>query len=580
MQDNNQVNLFREVFALCKRSFWFVVVFSFCINLLMIVPAIYMLQVYDRVITSGSYNTLLVLTLIMVFLMVSMGGLEWVRSRVLIHLGERIDGLLASRLFNAGFVNKLRGAPNSGAQGLQDLFGLKNFVTGNGLFAFLDFPWLPVYLAIMFMFHPLYGWVGVAAALLLLALAFSNEYLTNPLLQEASKKSVVVNQLLTRNFQNAEAVHAMGMQGHVRGKWQPMHDEVQSLQARASKRSAGFTSTSRNIRMLVQSLILGLGGYLVLEQEISPGVMIAGSILLGRALAPIDQLIGAWRGFSAARSQYQRITDLLNEVPDAPPRMQLPAPAGQVSFEQVFVVPPGAQEPVLKNLSFQVKPGEVVAVIGPSASGKSSLARAVLGVWPAAKGVVRLDGADINHWDREQLGPFVGYVPQDVELFDGTVKDNIARFGDVDSEAVVEAAKLAGVHELILRLPEGYDTVIGQSGGVLSGGQRQRIALARAIYRFPKLVVLDEPNSNLDDAGEKDLARTIAELKRRGTAVLVITHRMSLVNGVDKILVLVEGQVRDFDERAKVLAAMNQAARPAPVPVRKVARPPSSGGAS
>lgn len=580
MQDKNQVNLFREVFALCKRSFWFVVVFSFCINLLMIVPAIYMLQVYDRVITSGSYNTLLVLTLIMVFLLVSMGGLEWVRSRVLIHLGERMDGLLASRLFNAGFVNKLRGAPNSGAQGLQDLFGLKNFVTGNGLFAFLDFPWLPVYLAIMFMFHPLYGWVGVAAALILLALAFTNEYLTNPMLQDASKKSVVVNQLLTRNFQNAEAVHAMGMQGSVRGKWQPMHDEVQGLQARASKRSAGLTSASRNIRMLVQSLILGLGGYLVLEQEISPGVMIAGSILLGRALAPIDQLIGAWRGFSAARSQYQRMTDLLNEVPEAPPRMQLPEPVGQLAFEQVFVVPPGAQEPVLKNLTFAVGAGELVAVIGPSASGKSSLARAALGVWPAAKGVVRLDGADINHWDREQLGPFVGYVPQDVELFDGTVKDNIARFGEVDAEAVVEAARLAGVHELVLRLPDGYDTVIGQSGGVLSGGQRQRIALARALYRFPKLVVLDEPNSNLDDAGEKDLARALAELKRRGTTVLVITHRMALVNGVDKIMVLVEGQVRDFDERAKVLAAMNQAARPEPVPVRKVSAPRPSGGKS
>lgn len=574
MQDKTPVNLIKEVFPPCKRSFWFVVVFSFCINLLMIVPAIYMLQVYDRVITSGSYNTLLVLTLIMAFLLISMGGLEWVRSRVLIHLGERIDGLLASRLFNAGFVNKLRGAPNSGSQGLQDLFGLKNFVTGRALFAFLDFPWLPVYLAIMFLFHPLYGWMGVGAALVLLALAFTNEYLTNPMLQEASKKSVGVHQLLTRNFQNAEAVHAMGMQGNVRGKWQPMHEEVQGLQAQASKRSASFTSASRNIRLLVQSLILGLGGYLVLQQEISPGVMIAGSILLGRALAPIDQLIGAWRGFSAARSQYQRITDLLSEVSEEPPRMTLPEPTGQLAFEQVFVVPPGAQEPVLKNLNFQFKPGEVVAVIGPSASGKSSLARAALGVWPAAKGVVRLDGADINQWDREQLGPFLGYVPQDVELFDGTVKDNIARFCQVDAEAVVEAAKLAGVHELILRLPEGYDTVIGQSGGVLSGGQRQRIALARAIYRFPKLVVLDEPNSNLDDAGERDLARAIAELKRRGTTVLVITHRMSLVNAVDKIMVLVEGQVRDFDERAKVLEAMNQASRPAPVPVRKVARRP------
>jgi ATP-binding cassette subfamily C protein EexD len=572
MQDKTQVSLIREMLSLCKRSFWLVVLFSFCINLLMIVPAIYMLQIYDRVITSGSYNTLLVLTLIMAFLMMSMGGLEWVRSRVLIALGGRIDGLFATRLFDAGFVNKLRAAPNSGSQGLQDLFGLKNFVTGNGLFAFLDAPWLPVYLAIMFAFHPLYGWTGVGAAVVLLVLAFVNEYSTNPLLQEASKKSVGVNQLLTRNFQNAEAVHAMGMLGNVRGKWQPLHQEVQALQTRASVRSAGLTNASRNIRMLLQSLILGLGAYLVLEQEISPGVMIAGSILLGRALAPIDQLIGAWRGFSAARSQYQRITELLGEVPKEPPRMNLPEPQGNLAFEQVFVVPPGAQEPVLKNLSFKIAAGEVVAVVGPSASGKSSLARAALGIWPAAKGCVRLDGADIVQWDSEQLGPFIGYVPQDVELFDGTVKDNIARFGDVDSEAVVEAARLAGVHDLILRLPSGYDTVIGQSGGVLSGGQRQRIALARALYKYPKLVVLDEPNSNLDDAGERDLARAMSELKRRNITVLVITHRMSVVGVVDKIMVLTDGQMRDFDERAKVLEAMNQASKPSPVPVRKVIR--------
>lgn len=577
MKKDTHVSVIKEVFTLCKRSFWFVVLFSFCINLLMIVPAIYMLQVYDRVITSGSYNTLLVLTLIMVFLMLSMGGLEWVRSRVLIVLGERIDDLLATRLFNAGFANRLRGASNSGAQGLQDLFGLKNFVTGPGLFAFLDFPWLPVYLAIMFMFHPLYGWVGVAAALILMSLALINEYLTNPLLQDASRKSVGVHQLLTRNFQNAEAVHAMGMLGNIRNQWQPGHRDVQGMQSRASIRSAGFTTASRNIRMLVQSLILGLGAYLVLEQEISPGVMIAGSILLGRALAPIDQLIGAWRGFSSARSQYQRISELLNSVPEEPPRMQLPEPKGRLAFEQVVVVPPGAQEHVLKGLNFAVAQGESVVVIGPSASGKSTLARAVLGVWPAVKGCIRLDGADITQWDREQLGPHVGYVPQDVELFDGSVKDNIARFGPVDAESVVEAAKAAGVHDLILRLPQGYDTIIGQQGGVLSGGQRQRIALARALYKFPRLVVLDEPNSNLDDAGERDLARALAELKKRGTTVLVVTHRMSIVGAMDKVLVLVDGQIRDFDSRDKVLTAMNKAVRPSPVAVKKVATPFANG---
>jgi ATP-binding cassette subfamily C protein EexD len=356
----------------------------------------------------------------------------------------------------------------------------------------------------------------------------------------------------------------------VQNRWLEKHREMLGLQALASDRAGVLTASSKVIRLLLQSLVLGLGAYLAIEQVTTPGVMIAAMIIAGRALAPIDQLIGSWRGFVAARTAYRRLKDLLHMVPERARGMSLPAPRGDLVVDQAVAVPPGGTTPVLRGVSFAVKAGESIGVIGPSAAGKSTLARTVLGVWPLVAGKVRIDGADVSQWNREELGPHIGYLPQDIELFDGTVSENIARFGEIKSEMVVEAAQKAGVHEMILHLPKGYDTPIGEGGAVLSGGQRQRVALARALYGEPVLVVLDEPNSNLDDQGEVALVRAIRGLKSAGRTVLIITHRPSVLGSVDKILVLREGQVQAFGPRDEVMA---QFARPAAVAAGPVPAP-------
>ncbi|WP_375665249.1 type I secretion system permease/ATPase [Stutzerimonas kunmingensis] len=560
---------FKAALLVCKGGFISVGFFSLFINFLMLAPAFYMLQVYDRVIATGSHSTLLMLTLILTLLLVTMGGLEWVRSRIMVRLSTRLDLILGPRLYEASFKQALAsGGMQASAQPLSDLTGLRQFITGNGLFAFFDAPWLPIYLAVMFLFHPWFGWFAVGCALVLVALAYLNEHLTNAALLEANKQNLTATAFTQKNLRNAEVVDSMGMLGMLRERWQAMNHQVLALQGVASDRGGSIAALSKTFRLLVQSLILGLGAYLAIEQEITPGLMIAGSILLGRALAPIDQMIGAWKGFSAARGQYARLDALLKQVAAEPERMSLPVPCGEVSAENLVVVPPGAQKPVLAGLNFHVAAGDAVGIIGPSASGKSTLARALLGIWPAAQGKVRLDGADVFAWNREELGQHVGYLPQDVELFEGSINENIARFGPVDPVAVVEAARLAGVHELILKLPQGYDTVIGATGGGLSGGQRQRIGLARAVYRRPRLIVLDEPNSNLDDVGERALSEAIAKLRQAGCTLFVITHRTSVLNVLDKLMVLREGALAMFGPRDKVLAELNKAQQSAVAAIR------------
>lgn len=544
----------------CKGSFLSVGFFSLFVNFLMLVPSFYMLQVYDRVIGSGSESTLVMLTLILILLLATMGSLEWVRSRIMVRLSTRLDTLLGGRLYDASFKQALySGGMNASAQPLNDMTGLRQFLTGNGLFAFFDAPWLPVYLAVMFMFHPWFGWFAVGCAAVLIALAWANERLTNQALKDANKENIAATAFTNKNLRNAEVVESMGMLPQLRRRWQEKNNSVLELQGVASDRAGSITAVSKTFRMLVQSLILGLGAYLAIEQEISPGLMIAGSILLGRALAPIDLMIGSWKGFSAARGQYERLNELLVKIAAEPERMSLPAPRGEVSAEALMVTPPGAQQPVIRGVSFQVAPGDSVGIIGPSGAGKSSLARALLGIWPASHGKVRLDGADVFTWRRDELGPHIGYLPQDIELFEGTISENIARFGEVDPVAVVEAARLAGVHELILRLPQGYDTVIGASGGGLSGGQRQRIGLARAVYGKPKLIVLDEPNSNLDDQGERALALAMQQLKAAGATLFVITHRTSVLGAVDKLMVLRDGALAMFGPRDQVLVELQMA---------------------
>ena len=540
-----------------KRYFIYAGLFSAAVNLLMLVPVIYMLQVYDRVVSSGSYSTLAMLTLLMVALTAALGGFEWVRSMILIAASNRIEKNLRRRVSDATFKRALlTGGSVSNSQPLSDLSSLRQFLTGNGLFAFFDAPWFPIYVFVMFMFHPMFGYAAIFAGIVMIALAYTTEKVTSKKLQDANSKSNWINNQVNGTLKNSEVIAAMGMADDLRHRQEKRFDEVLTLQTDASRSAGLLQSLSKTFRMVMQSLLLGLGALLALRQEISPGMMIAGSLLLGRALAPIDMLVGTWKGFTLARGQYDRLGQLLNQIPKDADTMSLPAPTGKLSAEQVMVVPPGSKNIVVRGVNMELNVGEALGIVGPSASGKSCLARALLGIWPTYSGKVRLDGADIFAWDRAELGPYVGYLPQDIELFDGSISENICRFGDVDPDKVVEAAKTAGVHDLILHLPQGYDTVIGGSGGILSGGQRQRIGLARAIYGSPKYLVLDEPNSNLDDQGERELVEAIRRIKAEGATVIIITHRTMVLQCVDKILVMRDGAASHFGPRDQVLAAL------------------------
>ncbi|MBA1264973.1 type I secretion system permease/ATPase [Stutzerimonas sp. NM35] len=561
-------NSLKAALKACRGSFISVGFFSLFVNALMLVPSFYMLQVYGRVVTSGSITTLVMLTIIMTVLMVTMGGLEWVRSRIMVRLSTKLDVLLSRDVYRASFKRALdSGGMDASAQPLNDLTGLRQFLTGNGLFAFFDAPWLPVYIGVMFLFHPWFGWVAIASAIVLLCLAAVNERLTGKSIAEANKQNIAASLYTTKNLRNAEVIESMGMLHTLMGRWGQRQKKVLQLQSQASDNGGLISNTSKTFRMLVQSLILGLGAYLAVKQEITPGLMIAGSILLGRALAPIDLMIGSWKGFISARSQYSRLNEILDIQQAEPQRMSLPPPEGHVLVENLIVSAPGSKTPILKNIGFAVPAGSVVGIIGPSASGKSTLARALLGVWAPQHGVVRLDGADINNWDKQELGPFVGYLPQDIELFEGSISENIARFGEIDSEKVIAAAKTAGVHEMILQLPEGYDTVIGSDGVNLSGGQRQRVGLARAIYGTPRLIILDEPNSNLDEVGERALAQAIQQVKATGATIFIITHRTSILAQLDQLLVMSAGTIAMYGPRERVMAELNKQQQAAQQPV-------------
>lgn len=540
----------------CRGSLLWVAGFSLCLNLLMLTPALYMLQVYDRVITTGSEETLLLLTLVVVFLFIVVGGLEWVRAGILVRLGNRLDAWVIEPLQAAMFRRGLRQPGGQGAWPLDDLATLRQGLAGGGLLAFFDVAWVPVYLGLLYLFDPWFGAFACLAGALLLTLVVASEQATRGLLDQAGREQSGARELAAGNLRNAEALEAMGMRSSIAAPWLRRHRAGLWLQSRASDRAALLSSLTRALRLLLQSLILGLGALLVLEERITPGMMIAGSILLGRVLAPVDQLVGSWRGIVGARAAYRRLERVLRDQSPETPAMSLPPPAGRLALEAVTAGPPGSRQPVVTGIDLRLEPGEQLGIIGPSASGKSTLARLALGVWPAWEGCVRLDGADIARWDREALGPHLGYLPQDVQLFRGTIGENIARFASVDGDRVIEAARRAGVHEMILRLPEGYDTRLEVSGGVLSAGQRQRIGLARALYGRPALVVLDEPNSNLDHRGERALAQAMDALRQEGVTLLVISHRTGVLRRVDRLLVLESGRVRLCGPRDRVLARM------------------------
>jgi ATP-binding cassette subfamily C protein EexD len=555
--------------AASRSSFLSTGVFSFFINILMLAPIIYMLEVYDRVLTSNSEATLLMLTLLLVFLFLVMGGLDWARSQVLIVTGSRLEKTLGPRVFDSLFGQTVAsGGSIATTQPLSDLLTLRQFLSGPALMTLFDAPWLPIYIAVMYLFHPLMGSVAVAAAIILIVLAITNERATRRDLQDANQLNIENSQQTQRNLRNTEAIEAMGMLPKLRQRWQQKQDEMLRLQTRASRRGGLITTMSKTLRLMMQSLMLGLGAYLAIQGDITAGTVIAGSLLLGRALSPIDQLINSWKHFLSARSAYGRLNKLLAALPAAAPPMPLPAPLGHVQFENAFVTPAGAKQPILKNLNFVIEPGSSVAIIGPSAAGKSTLVRAILGIYPTPAGSVRLDGAEIAQWNREVLGEHIGYLPQDVELLDGSVSENIARFGTVEPDKVIAAARAAGVHHMILKLEDGYETKI--SANLLSAGQRQRIGLARALYDQPKLVVLDEPNSNLDTQGDMALAEAIAELKKRNSTLIMVTHRNNVLQLVDKIIVLANGQIVAYDTPATVMAMLNGAATP-------ISRQPAAG---
>ncbi|TWI64337.1 ATP-binding cassette subfamily C exporter for protease/lipase [Pseudoduganella lurida] len=542
-----------------KRTFYTVGAFSAITNLLMLAPSLYMLQVYDRVLQSRNEYTLLMLTLLMLGAYILMSTLEMMRSFVLIRVGAKFDMQMNKRVYTAAFEQNLKRAGTNAGQSLADLTNLRQFLTGNALFAFFDAPWFPIYLIVIFVFEPSLGLFALGGTAILVILAIVNEKVTRKPLAEANGMSIVSGTLATNNLRNAEVIESMGMLPNLQNRWFRLHSKFLNLQAEASEKAGLIAAITKFVQVSLQSLVLGFGALLVLENKMTPGMMIAASILVGRALAPVQQVIGVWKSWSSTRSAYERLTSLLQTNPQREAGMELPKPTGHLAVENVSAAPPGVTVPVVRGLSFAIAAGDVLGVVGPSGSGKSTLARLLVGVWPAQVGKVRLDGADIYHWNKAELGPHLGYLPQDIELFSGTIAENIARFGEVDSAKVVEAAKRANVHDMILHLPAGYDTQLGEGGAGLSGGQKQRLGLARAMYGDPSLIVLDEPNSNLDDVGEAALVAAINDLRQRGKTIVLITHRTSAISATTKLLVLRDGGAAMFGPTREVLNALNEA---------------------
>ena len=538
----------------CKSSITAVALFSGLANLLMLVPAFFMLNVYDKAVAYNSVSTLWMLCLVAGFLYIVLATMEILRSRVLVLVASRIDNIVAPVVFDRTFDQAVRlGEGRASIQPLVDLNSLRQFITGPGIFALFDAPWLPIYIAVLFLFHPLLGWMGVFAALIFLGLAIGNQVQTRAQLAVANvfaKENSVATQ---RALRNADAAAAMGMLPELRRRWRKLQDAMLDAQESASNYSSVYSATIKTLRLAVQSSALAAGAYLALAQEISPGMLIAGSILIGRALQPVEQAVGAWRGFVDAKAQYDTLVASLAEAKEPGSRQKLPPIEGKVLAKNAAILAPGATKPTISSLTFELPAGKLCVVMGPSGAGKSTLVKGVLGLWPCALGEIRIDGADASSYDKSDLGPQIGYLPQDVELLDGSVANNIARFQDSDPEAVTKAAVDAGLHELILTFPSGYDTDLGAPEGQLSPGLRQRIGLARALYQRPKLVVLDEPNANLDEVGEQALHTALDVMKKSGSTIIVVSHRPTILPLSDYVMVLNNGRVVQFGETNTVM---------------------------
>ncbi|MHA1536202.1 MAG: type I secretion system permease/ATPase [Alphaproteobacteria bacterium] len=537
----------------CRRAFGAVVLFSLCINLLLLTSPLYMLQIYDRVLNSRSVETLIYLSLIAVFAFAILAALEMARSRVLSAVGTWLDRRLAGPVLSASIIAGVDQTRPS-AEAMRDVTTFRTFLAGPSIFPFLDSPWTPIFIVVIFLLHPMIGWLALGGAVVLFTLAILNEVATRGTLLKAGQASQSAMRDAESAVRNADVVEAMGMMPNMIARWSAKNAQTLALQERASNRSGVITAISKFVRQGLQLGVLGFGAWFVLLNEMTPGGMIAGSILMARALAPVEQAIGAWRSFVAARQAYRRIKQRLAASPVRGEQMKLPRPDGALSVESITYAYPGSKEPDLKGISFSLEPGESLGLIGPTAAGKTTLARILVGNLRPQHGHARLDGADINEWNPEDRGSYIGYLPQDTELFNGTARENIARMGEGDAGQIIEAAKLADVHEIILGLPEGYETELGDGGAILSGGQRQRVGLARAVYGGPAYVVLDEPGASLDQIGEQALLNTLIDLKKRKSTIIVIAHRPNILQLVDKILVLRDGQVAAFGPRDEVLA--------------------------
>ena len=560
--NNSGLDEISQVYRASRATLIAAGVFSCLVNLLMLTGPLFMLQVYDRVLASGSVPTLVALIIIVAVLYAYYGFLEFLRARLMVRLGRRVEETLRGRVFDAVTSHALRRTPGVGSQPLNDLATIRQYLSGQGPFAFFDMPWMPFYLAIIFLMHWMLGVASLAAAITIFALAIWSERATRGPLQEATKSTVKAAIMTDEGRRNAEALYSLGMAGTMRRRWMEVHQTALDHQTIANDAGGMLGASSRVLRLFVQSGILALGAYLAILGEISPGAMIAASIIMSRALAPVEQAVANWQQFLGFRKARERLIQALKIVPRDKTMMKLPEPQGRLNVDNLTVMLPGVEKPLLQGLTFNVEPGEGIGVIGPTGAGKSTLARALVGIIPPTRGTVRLDGAALDQRDVDELGSMIGYLPQDVQLFDGTAAQNISRFvPEADSNAIVAAAKLANVHDMIMRLPDGYNTQLGENGARLSTGQRQRVALARALYGEPKLMVLDEPNSALDAEGEAALDFAIRQAMARGAAVVVIAHRPSALAAIPKMMVLSDGKAAALGPRDEIMRKVM--ARPA-----------------
>lgn len=542
----------QEFLRSCRYYFGYAFFFSMFVNILQLTFSIYMLQVYDKVLTSYNLSTLAVITLAAVICLVVLALLEWIRSRLLIRAGIAFDAALGDKVLDLNLRHAAASTAGSPQQQgtLRDVQNLRNFLGGQAVFAFCDFPWMPIYILLMYILHPALVVVAVGGGIVVFALGVMTERLTRIRLENATKLNGLSAEFTGAAMRNASIVQSMGMVGSITARWRRINDDILFLQTQASRSAGLLRSVSRSIRVGLQVIIYAVGAYLTIMHESTAGVMIAASIIMGRMLAPVDQAMATYKQSLEARHSYNKLKALLDTPPQMP-KMELPPPRGELSTENLYFAVNG--RPLIKGVSFRLPAGQSVAVIGPSAAGKSTLCKLLLNIWTPTAGKVRIDGADIRTWDTEKLGPHVGFLPQDVELFAGSIAENIARMGNVESRQVIAAAQMAGVHDMILGLPKGYDTQIGQYGGALSGGQRQRIGLARALYGMPKIVVLDEPNSNLDEDGERHLAQAVLNLRQAGCTVVLVTHKPSILSIVDNIIYMQDGQIALSGPRQLVL---------------------------